>query len=109
MHIEINQTYKNLITIESGERAINPNDIAQLKNAMDELHQKYSILNIMLLLEKHSHTTVKGLYTTIQLALNERKNIGKVALLGTVNLSRLVWFWIILPCRGKKNILISLI
>ena len=80
MYIDTDETLKNLLRIEVKEE-ITQEEIIELDKKVKTLHEKYDLVNIMLLITHHSQISFKAVYETLKLAINEGKAINKVAII----------------------------
>ena len=79
MHIEINSTHKNVISVELTDEKVTQHHIQQLEKAVEELHEKTNDIHIIILLGSHTKGSLKMLYEALKFIKKEHKTIHKIA------------------------------
>lgn len=82
MHIEINQTHKNLISVELTDEKVTANHIKQLEKVIEQLHEKTSDIHLIILLGSHTKGSLKMIYEALKLIKKDHKSIHKIAIVG---------------------------
>jgi len=79
MHIEINETYDNLISIEFTDEKVSQENIQHLESAIEQLHKNTNDIHLIILLGMHTKPSLKALYESLKLIKDEHKPIHKIA------------------------------
>ncbi|WP_196892490.1 SpoIIAA family protein [Aureivirga marina] len=82
MKIEINETHKNLISIEISEEIITKAQVQKVEETINNLKDEFSDVRLIILIGEHSKISFKAVLETLKIVRDDHKVIHKIAIVG---------------------------